>query len=160
MNFNTFRFQSFKYNHIYSISTVRRDKIMWSGCFFKADLQRGCSQSVGICSWSRWQNRHSRKLRVVSSDCFSWMCRYHTLPLSVSTDLGAVLPPSGHQQQQEHLTLKLSFLITNKLRIQTKEIFLVLWLHPCHLHSLVCLSIYPEAFVSCCSVVSKAFLLM
>lgn len=23
--------------------------------FLKGDLQRGCSQSVGICSWSRWQ---------------------------------------------------------------------------------------------------------
>jgi len=128
---------------------------MWPGCF----LQRGCSHSVGICSWSRWKNRPSRKLRVASSDCFSWMCRYHTLPLSVSTDLGAVLPPSHHQQWQEHLTLKLSFLITNKLRIQTKEILLVLLLHPFHSHSLFCVSIYPDGFVSC-GVLSKAFLFM
>lgn len=61
------------------------------GVFLKADLQRGCSQSVGICSWSRWQSRHSRKLRTVSSDCFHG-CADITLPLSLSTDLGAVLP--------------------------------------------------------------------
>lgn len=105
---------------------------------------------------SLWESVLGAAGRTGTPEIWEWFplivfhgCADITLPLSVGTDLGAVLPPSGHQQRQEHLTLKLSLLIKNKLRIQTKEILLVLWQHPC-------LSNSAEVFVSY-SVVSKAW---
>lgn len=115
---------------------------MWSGCFWKRIFKEAV-----VSLWESVLGAAARPGTPESWEQFPLIvfhgCADITLPLSVSTDVGAVLPLLVHHQQEDHLTLDLPFLIT-------KKILLVLWLHP----QLVVSNV--RVFVSC-SVFSKAF---